>query len=384
MNVPLVDLGAQYQPLKGEILASIAEVLQGMHLFLGPNVQAFEHEFAAYCEVERAVGVSDGTTALQLALMACGVGPGDEVITVAHTFVATPEAVALLGATPVFVDIDPLTYTMDVQQVEQHITARTRAVIPVHLYGQPVDMDPLMETAGRHRLYVVEDACQAHGARYKGRRAGSLGHLAAFSFYFSKNLGAYGEGGMITTNDGQLARRVAMLRDHGSLERYHHEAVGLNGRLDELQAAVLRLKLQRLETWNAQRRAHAAHYAQLLAGVPGITPPHVAGYAEPVFHLYVVRAPQRDRLVAHLREQGIGVGIHYPVPCHLQPAFGALGYRAGDLPVTEQAAREVISLPMYPELTAEQRAYVVEAIHRFCGSLEQARPTLATARAGEV
>ncbi len=384
MNVPLVDLGAQYRPLKGEILASMSEILEGMHLFLGPNVQAFEREFAAYCEVEHAVGVSDGTTALQLALMACGIGPGDEVITVAHTFIATAEAIALVGARPVFVDIDPLTCTMDVGQVERHITARTRAIIPVHLYGQPVDMDPLMEIASRRSLYVIEDACQAHGARYRGRRAGALGHLAAFSFYYSKNLGAYGEAGMVTTHEEELARRVAMLRDHGSPERYHHEAVGLNGRLDELQAAVLRLKLPHLEVWNAQRRAHAAHYAQLLAGVPGVTPLHVAGYAEPVFHLYVVRAQQRDRLVAHLRERGIGTGIHYPVPCHLQPAFHALGYRAGDLPATEQAAGEVVSLPMYPELTAEQRACVVETIHGFCDSLEQARLTVRAARAVEV
>jgi dTDP-4-amino-4,6-dideoxygalactose transaminase len=365
MNVPLVDLRAQYQPLKDDILRRVEEILEGMRLFLGPNVQAFEQEFADYHEVRHAVGVSDGTTALQLALMACGVGAGDEVITVSHTFIATAEAITLVGAKPVFVDVDLGTYTMDVGQIERHITPRTRAIMPVHLYGQPADMDPIMEVAGRHDLWVVEDACQAHGARYKGRRTGGLGHIAAYSFYFSKNLGAYGEGGMVTTNDDELAQKVRMLRDHGSPQRYHHELVGLNGRLDEIQAAVLRAKLLYLETWNDQRRANAAHYTELLSDVEGVILPYVAGYAEHVFHLYVVRVPRRDELRSYLQEHGVGVGIHYPVPCHLQPAFQSLGYSQGDLPVTEQVAGEVISLPMYAELTAEQRAYVVNAIREF-------------------
>jgi dTDP-4-amino-4,6-dideoxygalactose transaminase len=365
MNVPLVDLKAQYQPLKADILGRIEEILDGMWLFLGANVQALESEFAAYQEVDQAVGVSDGTTALQLALLACGVVPGDEVITASHTFIATAEAIALVGASPVFVDIDPLTYTLDPAQIEARITPRTRAIIPVHLYGQPADMDPIMDVAGAHDLKVIEDACQAHGARYKGHRTGGLGHLAAYSFYFSKNLGAYGEAGMVTTNDGALADCVRMLRDHGSSQRYHHELVGMNARLDEIQAAVLRAKLPHLDGWNEQRRANAAHYSQLLAGVEDVIAPQAAGWAEHVYHLYVVMAPRRDELLAHLKEQGIGAGIHYPIPCHLQPAFQHLGYRMGDLPVTEQIAGEILSLPMYPELTAEQRIYVVDAITSF-------------------
>lgn len=365
MIIPLVDLGVQYRPLKTEILSRVAEVLEGMQLFLGPNVQALEREFAEHAGTAYAVGVSDGTTALQIALMACGVGAGDEVITVAHTFVATAEAIVLVGARPVFVDIDPETYTIDVAGIEERITPRTRAIVPVHLYGQPADMDPLMELASRHGLCVVEDACQAHGARYKGRPVGSLGHMAAFSFYCSKNLGAYGEAGMLTTDDARLAERARMLRDHGSPERYRHELIGLNGRLDEIQAAILRVKLPHMPEWNSQRRSNAAHYGVLLAGNEAVAVPREAGYAEHVYHLYVVRVPQRDELLAYLRAQGIGAGIHYPVPCHLQPALRGLGYRKGDLPATEQAAAEVLSLPMYPELTAEQRERVVEAVEAF-------------------
>jgi dTDP-4-amino-4,6-dideoxygalactose transaminase len=367
VNVPLVDLKAQYQPLEDDILHRIEEILEGMQLFLGPNVQALEEEFASFCEVEHAIGVSDGTTALQLALMACEVGSGDEVITTSHTFIATAEAIALTGARPVFVDIDPRTYTMDVAQIEGSITPQTRAIIPVHLYGQPADMDPIMEVAKRHGLHVIEDACQAHGARYKSRRTGGLSHMAAYSFYFSKNLGAYGEGGMVTTNDSDMAHQVRILRDHGSPKRYYHEVIGLNGRLDEIQAAILRAKLPHLENWNAQRRAHAARYADLLADIEEVTTPDIAPYAEHVFHLYVVRVAQRDDLRAYLRERNIGVGIHYPVPCHLQPAFQRLGYKSGDLPVTEKVVGEILSLPMYAELTAEQQAYVADAMREFYG-----------------
>jgi dTDP-4-amino-4,6-dideoxygalactose transaminase len=368
MNIPLVDLSAQYQPLKEDILQRIAEILDGMRLFLGPNVQALEEEFAAYQEVRHAVGVSDGTAGLQLALMACGVGGGDEVIVPSHTFIATAEAVALTGAEPVFVDIDPRTFTIDVDQVEQRITSRTRAIMPVHLYGHSADMDPLMEMAEGHDLWVVEDACQAHGARYKGQRTGGLGHMAGYSFYFSKNLGAYGEAGMVTTNDAELASRVRMLRDHGSPERYQHTMLGANGRLDEIQAAVLRAKLPYLEGWNDQRRANATDYAQLLSDIEEVIAPETADYAEHVYHLYVVRVPRRDQLKAHLQQRGVGVGIHYPVPCHLQPAFQSLGYERGELPVTEQIADEILSLPMYPELTAEQRIEVVDAIRDFYDS----------------
>jgi dTDP-4-amino-4,6-dideoxygalactose transaminase len=365
MNIPLVDLKAQYEPLKEEIFQCFEEILGSMRLFLGPNVQAFEQEFAAFQEVGHAIGVSDGTTALQLALLACGVGAGDEVITPAHTFIATAEAVALIGARPVFVDADRRTYTMDVGQIEEHITPRTRAIVPVHLYGQPANMDPIMEIAEGHSLWVIEDACQAHGARYKGRRTGGLGHAAAYSFYFSKNLGAYGEAGMVTTNDEELASKIHMLRDHGSPKRYYHQLVGINGRLDELQAAVLRVKLPYLEGWNEQRWANAAHYSTLLSDVIGVITPGAAEYAEHVYHLYVVRVPQRDELWQFLRDQGVGVGIHYPVPCHLQPAFQHLGYREGDLPVTEQITDEILSLPMYPELAAEQQVYVVDKIREY-------------------
>ena len=365
MDIPLVDLRIQYQPLKEDILRRTEEILEGMRLFLGPNVQAFEQEFAAYQEVAYAIGVSDGTTALQLALIACGVGAGDEVITPSHTFIATAEAIALVGAVPVFVDIDPDTYTLDVGLIESRIGPRTRAIMPVHLYGQPADMDPIMEIAGRHDLWVIEDACQAHGARYKGRRTGGLGHMAAYSFYFSKNLGAYGEAGMVTTQDEELAHTVRMLRDHGSQERYHHELVGMNGRLDEIQAAVLRTKLPCLDGWNGERQANAAHYGKLLTELDAVALPETASYAEHIFHLYVVRVADRDALWSALRAGGVGAGIHYPVPCHLQPAFLSLDYKEGDLPVTERVAGEILSLPMYPELSASQQAYVVDAIGSF-------------------
>ncbi len=365
MNIPLVDLKAQYHPLKDDILERIAEILDSMHLFLGPNVQALEQEFATYSEVAHAIGVSEGTTALQLSLMACGVNAGDEVITVSHTFIATTEAIALVGAKPIFVDIDPDTYTMDVGQIESAITSRTRAIIPVHLYGQPADMDSIMDIAERHRLWVIEDACQAHGAHYKERRTGGLGHMAAYSFYFSKNLGAYGEAGMVTTNDDELAEKLKMLRDHGSRQRYHHEVIGLNGRLDEIQAAVLRVKLPHLDNWNERRRTNAAHYNELFQDIEGVYLPQTADYARHVFHLYVVRVVRRDRLFRYLKEQGVGVGIHYPVPCHLQSAFQSFRMNQNGLPVTEQVAGEIISLPMYPELAEEQRVYVASAIRKF-------------------
>jgi dTDP-4-amino-4,6-dideoxygalactose transaminase len=361
MNVPLVDLKAQYQPLKEEILAGMAQVLDGMRLFLGDNVQALEREFAQFCGVRHGIGVSDGTAALHIILRAMGIGPGDEVITVSHTFIATAEAIVLAGARPVFVDIDPHTYLMDVGQIESAITPSTRAILPVHLYGQPVDMDPVMEIAGRHGLKVIEDACQSHGAEYKGRRTGGLGDAAAFSFYFSKNLGAYGEGGFITTNDDELARQIRMIRDHGSERRYYHDLIGWNARLDELQAVVLRAKLPHLEAWNAARRNHAARYNELLSGGPAVTPEECPGNSH-VYHLYVVRVQDRDALQARLKESGVFAGIHYPVPVHLQKAMAYLGYKPGDLPVTEQVVAEILSLPMYAELTDEQIEYVAEAV----------------------
>jgi dTDP-4-amino-4,6-dideoxygalactose transaminase len=299
-----------------------------------------------------------------LILRAVGIGPGDEVITVSHTFIATAEAIQLAGARPVFVDIDPKTYLMDVAQVETAITPRTKAILPVHLYGQTVDMDPLFEIANQHDLYVIEDACQAHGAAYKGRRAGGLGDAAAFSFYFSKNLGAFGEAGMVTTDNPDIAQRVRMLRDHGSPSKYNHEHLGMNARLDELQAVVLRAKLPHLEAWNQQRRQHAARYAELLQDSSVFTP-FKCPENEHVYHLYVIRTSARDEMLAWLKEQGVFGGIHYPVPIHLQPAMRSLGYQKGDFPETERVVNEIISLPMYPELTEEQIEYVAQKVTQY-------------------
>jgi dTDP-4-amino-4,6-dideoxygalactose transaminase len=366
MNVPLVDLRKQYAPLKEEILSGIEHVLEGMQLFLGENVQGLEKEFAQFCGAVHGIGVSDGTTALHIILRAMGIGPGDEVITVSHTFIATAEAIILTGAKPVFVDIDPSTYLMDVSQVEAKITPHTKAILPVHLYGQTVDMDPLREIAKRHSLQVVEDACQAHGAEYKGRKAGSLGDAAAFSFYLSKNLGAYGEGGFITTNDAELADHIRKIRDHGSGARYHHDLIGFNGRLDEIQAVVLRAKLPHLAAWNEQRREHAALYSRLLSGSPVTGPVERIDNCH-VYHLYVIRTPKRDELQGWLKSRGIFTGIHYPIPIHLQASMAFLGYQKGDLPVTEAVTADILSLPMFAELTDDQMTSVARSVKEFYG-----------------
>src|SRR5438874_532531 len=361
MRVPLVDLTAQFQSMRDEVMRAIEEVLDSMHLFLGPNTAAFEREFAAYCGTTDCVSVANGTDALHLALRAAGVGPGDEVITVAHTFFATTEAIVIAGAMPVYVDIDPHTYLIDVSQIEERITSRTRAIVPVHLYGQMADMDAITDIARRHDLVVIEDAAQAHGADYKGQRAGSVSHLACFSFYFSKNLGAYGESGAVVTSDPELARRVRLFRDHGSEKRYHHAEYGFNSRMDEIQAAVLRIKLRHLDRWNAERRERATNYDRLLAtasvGLP-VTAPDCAH----IYYVYVIRSTERDALQRRLADCEIGTGIHFPIPVHLQPATCALGYRAGDLPHTERAAREVLSLPMYPELARDQLEWVANSV----------------------
>jgi dTDP-4-amino-4,6-dideoxygalactose transaminase len=364
MAIPLVNLRKQYAPLKDEIISGIESVFEGMQLFLGENVQALEKEFAQFCNVAYGVGVSDGTAALHIILRAMDIGPGDEVITVSHTFIATAEAILLTGATPVFVDIDPVTYLMDVSQVEAKITPHTKAILPVHLYGQIVDMDPLLALASKYHLRIIEDACQAHGAEYKGRKAGSLGDAAAFSFYYSKNLGAYGEGGFIATNDPELHRRVRMIRDHGSERRYYHDLLGMNARLDEIQAVVLRAKLHHLDEWNHRRRAHASLYNKLLQGFPTVTPVEQVGNTH-IYHLYVVRAPKRDELHIWLKEHSIFTGIHYPIPNHLQPALKSLGYKQGDFPVTEQVVGEIISLPMFAELMDEEVASVASVIDTF-------------------
>ncbi len=364
MNIQFVDLHKQYAPLKQEILSGIEQVLDGMHLFLGENVQQLEAEFAQFCGAAYGIGVSDGTAALTTILRALEIGPGDEVITVSHTFIATAEAILLTGAKPVFVDIDPSTYLMDIAQVEAKVTPRTKAILPVHLYGQTVDMGPLLEIAARHGLRVVEDACQAHGAEYKGRKAGTLGDAAGFSFYYSKNLGAYGEGGFITTNDSDLAAKIRKIRDHGSGVRYHHDLVGLNARLDEIQAVVLRAKLPHLAAWNEKRRAHAHLYNELLKELPVVTPVECPENV-PVYHLYVIRTPRRDELQVFLKEQGIFTGIHYPIPVHQQAAMAFLGYRQGDLPVTEQVVSQILSLPMYAEITDDEIKYVTDSLKTF-------------------
>lgn len=364
MNIPLVDLRAGYFPLKAEILSGMTEALDGMQLFLGKNVQQFEKDFAQYCGVDHAIGVASGTDAIEIILRAVGIGAGDEVITVAHTFIATVEAILLCGAVPVFVDIDPRTCLMDVEQIEAKITTRTKAILPVHLYGQTADMLSINRIAKQHGLWVFEDACQAHGAQYNGGFAGGLGDAAAFSTYFTKNLGAYGEGGIITTNNDEIARKSRMLRDHGSSKKYIHDLLGKNARLDELQAVVLRAKLPHLDESNDLRREHASMYNFFLKD-SGVQVPHEAVGNRHVYHLYVIQTEKRDELQAYLKEQGVGTGIHYPVPVHLQPAMVNLGGRQGDLPVTEKITTEILSLPMYPELTNEQIAYVANQIIAF-------------------
>ena len=364
MNIPLVDLHAQYVPLKDEIITGMEAVFESMQLFLGRNVQALEKDFAAYCGAQYGVGVSDGTNALQIILRAMDIGPGDEVITVSHSFIATAEAIVLVGAKPVFVDIKRDSMLMDVSQVEARITPRTKAVIPVHLYGQVADMDPLLDLAKRYNLKIVEDACQAHGAAYREQRAGSLGDAAAFSFYYSKNLGAFGEGGFISTNDPEIYRKARMIRDHGSERRYYHDLLGMNARLDEIQAVVLRAKLPHLEEYNQLRREHAALYKQLLADLPVMAPEELPGNHH-IYHMYVIRAPRRDELQAWLKDHGIGTGIHYPVPIHLQNSMSHAGGKIGDLPVTEEVVGQILSLPMYPELGDEAIYTVVDSIREF-------------------
>ena len=354
LQVPFLDLRAQHDPLRAELLAAIEEVIDRSAFAGGPMVAKLEEDFAAYCQTRDAVGVGSGTEALWLALLAQGIGPGDEVITVPNTFMATAEAISWCGATPVFVDADEQTYTLDPRQLERAITPRTKAVIPVHLFGQMADMDPIMEIAQRYRLIVIEDACQAHGAEYKGRRAGSIGHAGCFSFYPGKNLGAWGEAGAVVTNDRALAEKIRILRDHGQETRYHHTCIGWNARMDGIQAAVLRVKLKGLDRGNAARRAHARRYKELLADLDGLTLPLAAEYGVHIYHLYVVRVPERDRILQALARRGIACGIHYPTPVHRQDAYRSLGLGPGSFPVAERCAGEILSLPMFPELTPAQ------------------------------
>jgi dTDP-4-amino-4,6-dideoxygalactose transaminase len=359
MQIPLVDLKAQHAALRGEIRTAMDDALDSMDLLLGPNVRAFESELATYCGVPHAIGVGSGTDALYLALRACGIGRGDEVITASNSFFATAAAILLTGATPVFVDVDPHTQTIDPGGIRAAITLKTRAIVPVHLFGRVADMSAILEIAREHGLRVVEDACQAHGAIYNGRRAGSLGDAAAFSFYMSKNLGAYGEAGAVTTSSDQVAERVRRLRDHGSARKYEHVELGLNSRLDELQAAVLRVKLRHLDEWNALRRQHAERYAAILDGLD-VELPTIQKAEEHVFHLYVIQtaAGSRDTIQRVLAARGVATGIHYPVPIHLQPAMQRTVFASSALPVTEALAPRILSLPMYPELQPDQIDYV--------------------------
>jgi dTDP-4-amino-4,6-dideoxygalactose transaminase len=359
--IPLVDLQAQYRSIKSEIDPAVLRVLDSAQFILGEEVAAFEREFAAYCQAGECVALNSGTSALHLALLAAGVGAGDEVITVPFTFVATVSTIVYAGATPVFVDIDPVHYTMDPTAIEARITSRTKAIVPVHLYGQAADMDPILDVARRRGLVVIEDAAQAHGAEYDGRRCGSMGDIAAFSFYPSKNLGAYGEGGAAVTSNPAYARMMRTLRDWGQERKYEHRYKAFNYRMDGIQGAILRVKLRHLEAWTESRRSRALLYGRLLADASVQTPVTRAG-ARHVYHTYTVRTPERDRLQQTLRERGIHTGVHYPVPLHLQPAHLDLGYRPGDFPHAERAAREVLSLPMFAELTDAQVEHVAAAV----------------------
>ena len=359
-QIKLVDLQRQYQTIRNEVLMAVDATLNEMDLFLGPNVCAFEYEFGNYCGTAEAIGVGSGTDALYLSLRACNVGPGDEVITVANTFIATVEAITMTGARPIFVDVNPETATMDPEQVVPAITSRTRALLPVHLYGQAADMGRLRAIADTYGLWLIEDASQAQGARYRGHPVGGLGDIAAFSLYYSKNLGAYGEAGIVTTNNRSLAERVSMLRNHGALERYSHDELGINSRLDELQAAVLRIKLRRLDDWNRKRQAHAAAYAALLQDIVAL--PVVCAEAEHVYYVYVIQTDSRDALRTALASQGIQTGIHYPQPLHLQRACQAFACPQGSLPVTERLATRILSLPMFPELTLNEITTVCDGV----------------------
>lgn len=374
--IPLVDLKAQYTTISDEVKVAIQGVLESCQFALGSEVSTFENQFAAYCNVSQAIGVNSGTSALHLALLAAGVGPGDEVVTVPFTFVATAAAIHYTGATPVYVDIDPETFNMDPAKLDAVITAKTRAIVPVHLYGQPADMDPINQIARERGLVVIEDAAQAHGAEYKGRRVGSLASMACFSFYPGKNLGAYGEAGLVTTDNPDYAKKIRMLRDWGAEQKYHHVIKGYNYRMEAMQGAILRVKMQHLEKWTEARRAIARRYDQAFAGT-GVRTPQPTANNRHVYHVYAIRSAARARWQQELTARGIQTGIHYPIPVHLQPAYADGRWTKGDFPHAERAAEEVLSLPMYPELQELQQNEVVQAV------LEVARQQAATSRTAQ-
>jgi dTDP-4-amino-4,6-dideoxygalactose transaminase len=363
MHIPLVDLKTQYQGLKEEIIAEIGQVFEGMQLFLGKNVQAVETGFAAYCGTKFAIGVGSGTDALHIALRACNIGKDDEVITVSNTFIATVEAIILAGAHPVFVDIDPVTQNMDPAKIKNAITKHTKAILPVHLFGQTADMKPILALAKQYNLKVIEDSCQGHGAEYEGQRAGSLGDVGCFSFYCTKNLGAYGEAGIITTSNPQIAQQCRIIRDHGQAAKYYHDIIGINGRLDEVQAAILKVKMPHLDEWVEKRRKLARLYDK---GLPSwVIKPQEMSWAKHVYYVYVIRTTKRDQLKTYLETKGISTGIHYPVPIHQQKAWLAIDGANISLPVTEKIVGEILSLPMYPEMTATDVDYICKCIKEF-------------------
>ncbi len=372
MHVPFLDLKANVGALRDEVLTALAEVVDTTAFAGGPVSDKFEEEFAAFTGAAEAVAVGSGTEALWLTLLGLGIGPGDEVITVPHTFIATAEAISFCGARPVFVDIDPVTYTLDPEQVAGAITVRTKAIIPVHLYGQPADMTPIRMLAAEHGLHVVEDACQAHGATYRHQRAGTLGDAGCFSFYPGKNLGAFGEGGAVTTNDAALAERLRQLRNHGQSAKNEHTLLGWNSRMDGFQAAVLRTKLRHLPEWTDRRRAIAAYYVDHMEASPAVVLPVEAGYASHVYHLFVVRVAERDDFMRYCNDHGVQCGVHYPKPVHLQKAYSHLGLARGMFPQAERAAAQVVSLPMYPEMTAAQAAHVANTVNAYAAERSDA------------
>jgi dTDP-4-amino-4,6-dideoxygalactose transaminase len=361
MKIPFVDLKTLHEPIRADLSAAIDRVMRNCSFIQGAEVKAFEDAFAKYVGARYCVAVNSGTAALHLALLALGIGPGDEVITVPHTFIATSEAISAVGARPVFVDVDPASYNMDPKKVEAAITSRTKALLPVHLYGNPADMDALLAIAKRHNLLLVEDACQAHGARYKDRMAGSMGAAGCFSFYPGKNLGACGEGGAMVTDDEALAHKVRMLREHGSIKKYEHSFPGYNFRMEGIQGAILAVKLPHLDNWNDRRRAIAKRYNERLAK-QGVVLPAEEGYARHVYHLYVIQSDDREALRDYLAQRGIETGLHYPIPLHESEAYASLGYRTGDFPVTEKLTQRIVSLPMYPDMSLEAADYVSDAI----------------------
>ncbi len=365
MQVPFLDLKSQYLAIKEEINSAVNEVMEKTAFAGGPFVAKFEQEFASFCNCRHAIGVGNGTDALWLSLLALGIGPGDEVITVPNTFIATFEAITYCGAKPVFVDIEETTHTMNPELIRAAITKNTKAIIPVHLFGQTADMDPIMAIAKEHGLYIIEDACQAHGAKYKGRKAGSMGDAGCFSFYPGKNLGAYGEAGAVTTNNDAIAEKIRMLRDHGQDKKYYHSLIGWNARMDGIQGAILSVKLKYLNDWNKSRRKHAEQYTELLSSENKVITPNEAAYNEHIYHIYAIRVNEREKLMAYLADKGISCNIHYPVPIHLQKAYSMLKLNCGSFPVAEKCSSEYLSLPMYAELTADQINWVANQIKVF-------------------